>query len=617
MKRFSNLRFRLILLVLMAVIPALVITAISGYAHISQSRAQTLDEAYRMTRLVSNYQSSLIQDTRRLLQVLVTENEIQSAQNCQAFLEKLNQSYTIYASLTVAGLDGRVMCTSASSKAPASIGDREYFQKTIQERQIITGAPVTGRLTGKVVQPVAIPIRDSANQVTGVLVATLDLQQVVAYAKKLDMPLQSAILIVDQTGTVIMRYPQTETWVGRTLPEASIIKKILSQQKEGYTEVAGLDGIKRLYAFTPFGDSPDNTLYISIGIPSAIAYAQPNRILVTNLVLIGLTALLALATAWFGGDILFLRIVSLTAERDLAEKELKLANAQLEARVEERTQELASAVEQLQIELAERRRMVDILHQRSEEMSDLMRRLEQSNDDLQDFAFIASHDLQEPLRKIQAFGERLLKQPGNHLDRNGVFYAERMSSSANRLQAMINALLSYSRINTQGSTFISTDLNVVMEQVLSDLDLIIRETDGKVCVDPLPTIEADPLQMYQMLQNLVANGLKFHQPVTPPEVHVRASPQDDYYLNLVVEDNGIGFDEKYLDRIFQPFQRLNSREQFEGSGIGLAVCRKIAERHHGHISATSIPGSGSRFIVILPFKQHTQDEKERGVYGEV
>lgn len=601
----------------MAVIPALVITAISGYAHISQSRAQTLGEAYRMTQMLSNYQSNLIQDTRRLLQVLVTENEIRSARDCPSFLERINRSFTIYASLSVADVDGRITCSSASSKSQASISDREYFQKAIKQNQIITGVPVTGRLTGKVVQPIAVPIHNSADQVTGVLVATLDLQQVIDFSRSLDIPPQSAILLVDPAGTVIMRYPQTEAWAGQRLPDAPIIKEILSHQKEGSAEAAGLDGIKRLYAFTPIGDRPETRLYISIGIPSSVAYAQPNRILVTNLALIGLTALLALATAWFGGDILFLRVVSLTAERDLAEKELKLANAQLETRVEERTQELARAVEQLNIELAERRHMVDILHRRGEEMSDLMQRLQQSNADLQDFAFIASHDLQEPLRKIQAFGERLLKQQSSRLDSNGVYYAERMSSSANRLQAMINALLNYSRINTQGRTFISTDLNLVIDQVRVDLDLIIRETGGKLCVDPLPTIEADPLQMYQMLLNLVSNGLKFHRPGTPPEVRVSANPQDDHFIDLVVEDNGIGFDEKYLDRIFQPFQRLNSREQFEGSGIGLAVCRKIAERHHGHISAKSMTGSGSRFIVTLPFKQTTQHEKERGADEEV
>lgn len=610
MKLFKSLRFRLILLVLLAVVPILVITAISGFAQIRDSRARTLDDAYRLTRLVSDYQSGLIQNTRQLLQYIAIESEIQSPDKCTAFLDSINHNFGIYASFSMVDLKGNIYCSSAPMPSTINIADRSYFQKTIQNRQIVTGAPVTGRLTGKTIQPVAIPIFDSNQQMKAVLIGSLDLSQVIAYAKNLNMPAQSAVLMVDQTGTVLLRYPATENWVGKTLPNVPIIHQILNSQNEGNAELAGVDGIKRLYAFTPFPASTDQPVYISIGIPSTVAYAEPNRLLAINMALISLAALLAIATAWFGGDILFLRIVSLTAERDAAEKELKETNAQLEVRVEQRTQELAHAVDQLQVELVARQRVVEILRQRGEELNHLMRQLQQSNTDLQDFAFIASHDLQEPLRKIQAFGDRLVKNHASQLDQEGILYAERMSKSANRLQAMINALLSYSRINFQGEKFTPTDLNKVLEEVLSDLEITIRDSGGQVQVNPLPVIDADPVQIHHLLQNLVGNAIKFHRANTPPVVKVRVSAQDETHVTLVVEDNGIGFNEKYLDRIFQPFQRLNSLEQFEGSGIGLAVSRKIVERHNGQISAISTPGEGSQFIVTIPLKQYPVEEEQ-------
>ena len=235
--------------------------------------------------------------------------------------------------------------------------------------------------------------------------------------------------------------------------------------------------------------------------------------------------------------------------------------------------------------------------------------LERSNRELQDFAYIASHDLQEPLRKIQAFGERLEVKHKAELGEEGRDYVERMRSSAARMQALINDLLTYSRVTTKGQPFVPVDLNEVASQVASDLEERLAETNGKLQVAGLPSVEADPVQMYQILQNLVANALKFHRPGQPPvvEVYSQQALSDNgakgSAVQILIRDNGIGFDEKYLDRIFLPFQRLHGRDEYQGSGIGLAICRKIAERHNGSLTATSAPGQGATFILTLPVKQ--------------
>ncbi len=240
--------------------------------------------------------------------------------------------------------------------------------------------------------------------------------------------------------------------------------------------------------------------------------------------------------------------------------------------------------------------------QAAEEIKRYASQLEASNRELQDFAFVASHDLQEPLRKIQAFGDQLRIDYGERLDAEGRDYLERMHSAAVRMQALIQALLNYSRVTTKAKPFSSTDLASVAHDVASDLEARTAETGGRVEIGDLQEIEADPTQMRQLIQNLLGNALKFHGD-EKPLVKIYGSPAGDGQYSIFVEDNGIGFDEKYLDRIFTPFQRLHARGVYEGTGIGLAICRKIVDRHGGNITAKSAPGRGTTFIVTLPLRQ--------------
>ncbi len=227
--------------------------------------------------------------------------------------------------------------------------------------------------------------------------------------------------------------------------------------------------------------------------------------------------------------------------------------------------------------------------------------LEQANTELEEFAHVASHDLQEPLRKIQAFGDRLNSRYHDALDERGSDYLQRMQNAAARMQRLIDDLLAYSRLTTKAYPFAPVDLAEVTQGVVSDLEVRIEQTGGRVEVGDMPTIDADPTQMRQLLQNLISNGLKFHKK-EPPVVKVHAKLLGEV-CQMIVEDNGIGFDEKYLDRIFTIFQRLHGRLEYEGTGIGLAICRKIVERHGGSITAESKLGEGATFIIALPVKQ--------------
>jgi PAS domain S-box-containing protein len=233
--------------------------------------------------------------------------------------------------------------------------------------------------------------------------------------------------------------------------------------------------------------------------------------------------------------------------------------------------------------------------------------LGRSNRELQDFATIASHDLQEPLRKIQAFGDRLEERLSNALDEETAEYLRRMKDAAARMQTLINDLLTYSQVTMRPETPQPVDLGLVVAEVLQDLDERIRTTKGHVDAGPLPTILASPLQMRQLFQNLIANALKFHPEGVAPKVQIEAvarsaaRPQGNAPVwEIRVRDNGIGFDEEYTEKIFAPFQRLNSRQEFEGTGMGLAICRKIVVLCGGTITATSHPGAGATFLITLP-----------------
>lgn len=225
--------------------------------------------------------------------------------------------------------------------------------------------------------------------------------------------------------------------------------------------------------------------------------------------------------------------------------------------------------------------------------------LESRNQELQDFAFVASHDLQEPLRKVQAFGDRLRLHLADRLDERSADYIQRMRSAAARMQTLINDLLAYSRVSRNAHQPQRVALSRVLAEVLADLESRIEASGAVVEAGLLPEVLADPTQMRQLLQNLLGNALKFAAPGRAPRVRVSAS-QRGARVHLVVEDNGIGFENKYQDRMFAPFQRLHGRSEYEGSGIGLAIVRKIVERHGGQIRADGRPGEGARFELDLP-----------------
>ena len=271
-------------------------------------------------------------------------------------------------------------------------------------------------------------------------------------------------------------------------------------------------------------------------------------------------------------------------------------------------------------DITERKQAAETLALKAKELA-------RSNAELEQFAFVASHDLQEPLRKIQAFGDRLKMRCDEANLTDGRDYLDRMQNAAARMRRLIDDLLTFSRVISRTEAFVPVKLNEVTREVLGDLETSIERSHAKIEVGELPTVEADAVQMRQLLQNLIGNALKFQPPGGQPVVRIEGrvvsasaarghtaffSRKDgdpgevaggDDFCELTVKDNGIGFGEQYLEKIFAIFQRLHGRQEYEGTGIGLAVCRRIADRHGGSITAHSQPGQGATFVVNLPLRQ--------------
>jgi PAS domain S-box-containing protein len=730
---FNSLRFRFIFLVLIAAIPAIILTIYTGFEQRSIARRSSQDDALRIARLVASHHAAQIEGARQLLIALARLPQIHSLDGeiCNPILQELAPLYPQYTSIRVTDANGRVMCSSLQDQRGMSLANRPYFQDTIQTGAFTVGDFMIGTTTEQSIVPFSYPFFGENDQFMGMVVATMSLDWLIELARDVDLPELSAILMVNSEGTILARYPDPEIFIGRTVPEAHLIQLILQTSYEGFAEMEGIDGIERLFAFNSLAGLLHEGAYISVGIPTSIAYAEANYILTRNLLLLGMVTLIALAIALLSSDRLIFRSI-----RGLVEVTRSLASGQMKARAEENTgpeeinylarsfNYMANTIEHRDLEIRqaeakyrnlieqipaityileigadssfsfispqietflgykpsewtdnpklwleiiyledrtdlkeyilESRRsglayeaeyrlksksgeylwiqdkavpvldirgkplflqgiLTDITNRKKTEeaLKDYNVKLERSNRELQDFAYIASHDLQEPLRKIQAFGERIETKYGDSLGDVGIDYLKRMQQSAARMQNLINDLLSYSRVTSKANPFIKTDLNRVIKDVLGDLGERFKATSGRAEVKDLPEIEADPVQMRQLLQNLVSNALKFHQNDNPPVVKIYSqvkqhhNGRNNQHVQLFIEDNGIGFNEKYLDRIFQPFQRLHGRLEYEGSGMGLAICRKIVERHNGSITAKSTPEQGTTFIITLPVYQTT------------
>lgn len=279
----------------------------------------------------------------------------------------------------------------------------------------------------------------------------------------------------------------------------------------------------------------------------------------------------------------------------------------------EQEQKLIAINRNLEIEINERKASEEKVKELNRKLLENIAHLEIANNDLERFAFMASHDLQEPLRKIRMFSDMLHIKYKDVL-KEDVKMITRINSAADRMRSLIVDILAFSKLSTEGAEFATSDLNVVLKELLVEMDDEIKEKKATILIDPIPSLYVNSRLMHPLFQNLITNALKYRKKNVDPVIKIRSeislaiSDQDsknlvNKYCRIFVEDNGIGFDQKYAEEIFGMFKRLHNKGEFEGTGVGLALCKKIIELHHGFISARSKVNEGSTFIISLPLKQ--------------
>ena len=286
-------------------------------------------------------------------------------------------------------------------------------------------------------------------------------------------------------------------------------------------------------------------------------------------------------------------------------------------------QKLVAINKNLELEIHERKVSEDKVKELNHQLLENIERLESANRDLDRFAFMASHDLQEPLRKMLMFSDRLAHKYKDLIDDEGKMFISRIQHAGERMQALIKDILLFSKTSIEKPVFVETNLNVILGEVLLEMENVIKEKNAVINAEPLPSLSANPVLMRPLFHNLISNAIKYAKKDVQPVVKIYSefsagqngadvSEGKSKYCRIYVEDNGIGFDQKYSEQIFGMFKRLHLHTEFEGTGIGLALCKKIVEEHNGYITARSKVNEGSIFIISLPVQQPTQQLRQTG-----
>ena len=280
----------------------------------------------------------------------------------------------------------------------------------------------------------------------------------------------------------------------------------------------------------------------------------------------------------------------------------------------EQEQKLRAINKSLEIEVNDRIASEEKIKELNKQLLKNIEELESTNKELDQFAFIASHDLQEPLRKIRTFSDRIVSKYSDKLDSDGKLYLDKMQGACERMQNLIDDILAFSKIAGTKDLLVYSDMNAILQDVLLDMDLQINEKNAQITVDPLPKLFVYPTLIKLLFQNIISNAIKYSKKNTPPiikitlKIETPENSSDDIaikkYCRIQIQDNGIGFEQKYAEQIFKMFKRLHGNSEYAGTGIGLAICKKIIEEHNGYISAKSEVNNGTTFTISFPLEVH-------------
>jgi signal transduction histidine kinase len=620
---FFGFRFRLILLVLPAVLPALGLTLYTGLEQRRLAAEAAQQDALRLARSAAQEQELLIQGTYHLL-VALAQLPLAGGDDpaaCNAFFLDLLDQYQGYSGFTVARPNGDVFCSAPALAEPVNLADRPWFERLAQTRDFVVGDYLVGRVSGKAVMVCAFPVLGADGQLQAIVTAGLDLAWLSELVAQAQLPEGTTLTVIDHNGTVLARHPDPGRWVGQTLPEAAVVRAILTKAGEGTVQAQGLDGVSRLYAFAPLGDGVETGAFVAVGIHSTIAFADAEGALVRNLALLGLAALLALSAAWVGGNLLITRPVQalLRTTEQLATGDLS-TRAKLHHGIGELRQ-LASTLDQmveaLEQRVAERKRAEEALKGYSERLEQMVeertKELREAQDRLvrnEKLAVLGQlpggvgHELRNPLGVISNATYYLQMslapdQPGassraDETTATAREYLEIIASQVHKAEKIVSDLLDFSRTRPAERQEIA--VSQLVAEVLNrqpppdEVEVVTRIPSD------LPPVFVDLLQIEQVLGNLITNA---YQAMPLCGSLTLSAQAEEASVRLAVTDTGCGIPPENLDKIFEPLFTTRAR----GIGLGLAVSKNLVEVNGGSIQVESQEGQGSTFTVTLPTRE--------------
>jgi signal transduction histidine kinase len=602
---FASVRVRLLLLVACALVPALLLIVFVVLEQRRLGIETAKSDALAIVRSISKLQEQIVESTRQLLVGIAQESCVQrnDPASCKTLLSDLILQRPVYSDITIVASNGTLVASTSSETVVTNLSHRRIFAVATNSCAFAVGEYEVSQASRKTTVDFAYPAIDANGEVRAVVVAALDFAWLYRHVTNAMLPPNSSMTVLGRNGMTLARYPddrfvgdrikmapQPANW---TWPEGPMTK--ISRSR---------DGTMRYYVALRLGT--ESMVGVNVGIPLEAVYAPANQMLTRSLMFLAIAAGLSAAAAWFGGDFFIVRRIRslLGVTRRLSAGDLTVRTGTESAGAGELA-ELSAAFDgmaaALQQRVAERdaaeaglRELNANLEQR---VVDRTAALQNANEELEEFATVVSQDLREPLQTISQYLRLLERRYLADFDQNAREFIGFSRDGAERMQALITGLLDYSRVSTRSEKFGRVSTGVCLRDALTNLTTHIAETGARISYDMMPEVLGDRIQITQLFQNLISNAIRFRSEATPV-IHLGVERQDNLW-RFSVRDNGIGIREDDFERIFVVFQRLHTRKKYPGTGIGLAACKKIAERHGGQIGVESKIGEGSTFFFTL------------------
>ncbi len=590
-------------LVLLAVLPALGLTLHHGLEQRAKARDEARSAAVNRALTLAAGQERHLAAALRLVESLAAATVVRvvDPQGCSLlFSQLLRQSGAGVANILAVAAGGERIAEAAGGfgdgfppgRTPMqtdTFAGRDWFRAATTEKTCQAG-PFAPAPDGRPLAVVACPSLGWDGEVKAVVAASLSLDALAEAVAAAPPPKGGVVGVLVPSGRLLATFPRPLPAVGTDI-SGTPLGRAVSGHRFGSLEAMGLDGEAKLVGFSRFApDRPDSPV-VFVERPLAEAYAASRKLLRDQVAWLALVGLIGLGAAWFFGSRLLVRPIVALMEAAEAIGRGEFATRLSGASSIRELSRLDQAFDAMAGELEERERA----------LAEKTAALENSNKDLEQFAYVASHDLQEPLRKITSFADLLGKRCAGQLDETGERYVAYMVDGARRMSQLINHLLTYSRLGTSKAAFAPMALGDALDVALDNLELPLAEAGAVVTREALPEVTADATQIAQLFQNLVGNAVKYRGEA-PPEIHVSARRDGDAWT-VAVADNGMGIAPQHFDRVFRMFQRLTTAKEHAGAGIGLAFCKRIVERHGGRIWVESTAGAGSTFLFTLPDRE--------------